>query len=37
LSSSDAGGCMALLLHDAATYDAVTKAGGVDGSIVLSR
>lgn len=37
LSISDAPAALRLLLHDAATYDAVTKTGGVNGSIVLSE
>ncbi|EFJ45738.1 hypothetical protein VOLCADRAFT_105827 [Volvox carteri f. nagariensis] len=35
LGAADASACMRLVLHDAATYDAATKTGGLDGSIVL--
>jgi hypothetical protein len=35
--ASDANALVALILHDAATYDPVTKTGGYDGSIILSR
>ena len=37
LDVNDAPAAMRLLLHDAATYDAVTKTGGVNGSIVMSE
>lgn len=37
LSASDAPACMRLLIHDAATYDASEKRGGVNGSIVTSE
>jgi len=36
-TSADARQLLALILHDAATYDADTRTGGFDGSIVLSR
>lgn len=35
--AADAQQLLALILHDAATYDAATKTGGYDGSIILSR
>lgn len=35
--AGDASGLLALVLHDAATYDAATKAGGFDGSILTNR
>jgi hypothetical protein len=34
---SDATGLLALMLRDAATYDAETKTGGFDGSILINR
>lgn len=34
LSSNDAKLGLRLLLNDAGTYDAATKTGGVDGSVV---
>ncbi|KAF8056140.1 AK1 [Scenedesmus sp. PABB004] len=34
--AADAPGLFALMLHDAATYDAEAKAGGFDGSILIS-
>lgn len=37
LTVDDAPAAMRLLLHDAASYDAVSKTGGVNGSIVLSE
>jgi len=36
LTAEDAAACMTLLVNEAGTYDAATKTGGVDGSIVLS-
>lgn len=36
-TAADAPALLALILHDAATYDPVTKTGGYDGSILLSR
>lgn len=36
-AAADAPQLLALILHDAATYDAVSQTGGFDGSIVLSR
>jgi L-ascorbate peroxidase len=36
LTPADIAGCMRLLLADAGTYDAATKTGGADGSIVLT-
>lgn len=36
VTAEDAQIAMRLLLHDAATYDVVTKTGGVNGSIVIS-
>lgn len=36
LTGADAAACVRLALHDAGTYDAVTKTGGLDGSIILS-
>lgn len=35
LSEADASACLALLIHEAATYDVATKKGGLDGSIFL--
>ncbi len=35
LGADDAPACLRLVLNDAATYDAATKTGGLDGSIVL--
>ncbi|GIL48968.1 hypothetical protein Vafri_5468 [Volvox africanus] len=35
IGAADASTCMRLVLNDAATYDAATKTGGLDGSIVL--
>ncbi|GFR53080.1 hypothetical protein Agub_g15788, partial [Astrephomene gubernaculifera] len=35
VGAADAPACMRLVLHDAMTYDAATKTGGMDGSIVL--
>ncbi|GLC42901.1 hypothetical protein PLESTB_001812400 [Pleodorina starrii] len=35
VGAADAPACMRLVLNDAATYDAATKTGGLDGSIVL--
>lgn len=37
VTSADAPTAMRLLLHDAATYDAVSRTGGVNGSVVLSE
>lgn len=37
LTASDAPACMRLLIHDAATYNAMEKSGGVNGSIVYSE
>lgn len=37
LTSADAPAALRLLLHDAATYDAAARTGGVNGSIVLSE
>lgn len=34
VGAEDAPSCMRLVLNDAATYDAATKTGGFDGSIV---
>uniref|UniRef100_A0A383W9J5 Plant heme peroxidase family profile domain-containing protein n=1 Tax=Tetradesmus obliquus TaxID=3088 RepID=A0A383W9J5_TETOB len=34
--AEDATGLLALMLHDAATYDAETKTGGYDGSILIN-
>jgi hypothetical protein len=34
---ADASGLLALMLRDAATYDAETKTGGFDGSILINR
>jgi hypothetical protein len=34
---ADANGLLALMLRDAATYDAETKTGGFDGSILINR
>lgn len=36
-TAEDATGLLALMLHDAATYDAETKTGGYDGSILINR
>ena len=36
LTAEDAPAAMRLLIHDAATYDAVNRTGGVNGSIALS-
>jgi hypothetical protein len=35
--AADANGLLALMLRDAATYDAETKTGGYDGSILINR
>ena len=35
LKAEDAPSCLRLVLHDAATYDIETGAGGLNGSIVL--
>ena len=37
LTASDAPACMRLLIHDAASYNASDKSGGVNGSIVFSE
>ncbi|KAG2487467.1 hypothetical protein HYH03_013889 [Edaphochlamys debaryana] len=37
LTEADAPACVRLTLHDALTYDAATKTGGLDGSIVLNK
>jgi L-ascorbate peroxidase len=37
LTTADASAALRLLLHDAATYDAKNKTGGVNGSIVMSE
>lgn len=37
LSAGDAPAALRLLLHDAATYDAASGTGGVNGSVVLSE
>jgi hypothetical protein len=34
---ADASGLLALMLRDAATYDAEAKTGGFDGSILINR
>jgi L-ascorbate peroxidase len=36
LTPEDSANCIRLLLADAGTYDAATRTGGVDGSIILS-
>lgn len=35
LTSADSPACIRLVFNDAATYNSVTKTGGMDGSIVL--
>ncbi|KAG2487468.1 hypothetical protein HYH03_013890 [Edaphochlamys debaryana] len=37
LTGADAPACMRLVVNDALTYDAATKTGGLDGSIVLNK
>lgn len=37
LTAAEAPTAMRLLLHDAATYDVMTKSGGVNGSIITSE
>lgn len=37
LTAADAPAAMRLLIHDAATFDAKTKTGGMNGSIVMSE
>lgn len=37
VTGADAPAALRLLFHDAATYNAVTKTGGVNGSVVLSE